>query len=275
MTEAADSRATATARADPGGVRAVSRALDLLQAFAPDRTSLSLAELVRATGLPRTTVLRLVDTLVAERMLQHGSDGRIAVGTRLIRWGAFAGAAWTVPAATSERMAALSAETGETVSLYVRSGIRRVVIAQSPSPHSLRHVVQVGDELPLWIGAAGSVLLAAETDDAIESTLDEVEAGRSGDDPAIDRDDVRSRVAGARRDGHAVSHGAREPGNSGVAVLVADTAPPRRPHRAQPVVLAVGGPTSRFTEEAVARFVAALHEAAIDVDRSGLPPALG
>ncbi|WP_152970160.1 IclR family transcriptional regulator, partial [Frigoribacterium sp. RIT-PI-h] len=163
-------------RGDASGVRAVSRALAVLQAFTPERSTQTLSELVRASGLPRTTVLRLVDTLVAEGMLQHGPDGRVGVGTRMIHWGAFAARAWAVPAATADRMAALAEATGETVSLYVRSGVARVVVAQSPSPHSLRHVVQVGDELPLWIGAAGAVLLSGEPAEALDATLDDVDA---------------------------------------------------------------------------------------------------
>ena len=267
-------------RADVGGVRAVSRALAVRQAFTPERSTQTVSELVRASGLPRTTVLRLVDTLVAEGMLQHGPEGRVGVGTRMIHWGAFAARAWAVPTATADRMAALAATTGETVSLYVRRGVSRVVVAQSPSPHSLRHVVQVGDELPLWIGAAGAVLLSGEPVDSLEVTFDEVDAlagsGSSGPSvpfspaPALpaDRDAVRARVEQARHDGWSVSHGTREPGNSGVAVLV----PGRPPGR--PVALALGGPTCRFTDDAVAGFADELRRASSDLARTGLPPAL-
>jgi hypothetical protein len=38
----------------------------------------------------------------------------------------------------------------ETVNLYVARDIHRVCIAQQESPQPLRHVVHVGDELPMW-----------------------------------------------------------------------------------------------------------------------------
>jgi DNA-binding IclR family transcriptional regulator len=266
---------------EASGVRAVSRALDVLQAFTPERASLSIGELVKAAGLPRTTVLRLVETLVAERMLQHVADGRVAVGTRLIRWGAFAAAAWTVPEATAARMAALAAETGETVSLYVRSGTTRVVVAQSPSPHSLRHVVQVGDELPLWKGAAGMVLLSSVGPEVLGAEVATLAAAVAGAGPgaaagasadsaveAVDEEALVARVDQARAAGWSLSHGVREPGNSGMAVPI-----PGR-DGAQPVALALGGPTSRFTDEATARFLGALQAASSDIARTGLPPAL-
>lgn len=278
---------------EASGVRAVSRALDVLQAFTPERTSLSIGELVTASGLPRTTVLRLVETLVAERMLQHVAGGRVAVGTRLIRWGAFAAAAWTVPEATAARMAELSAETGETVSLYVRSGTTRVVVAQSPSPHSLRHVVQVGDELPLWKGAAGMVLLSSVAPEELGAEVAALAAAVAGSGAvsgagsgagapsgsgagsavgsaaeAVDEEALVARVEQARAAGWSLSHGVREPGNSGMAVPV-----PSR-DGAQPVALALGGPTSRFTDEATASFLGALQAASSDIARTGLPPAL-
>ncbi|MBD8584160.1 IclR family transcriptional regulator [Frigoribacterium sp. CFBP 8766] len=270
---------------EASGVRAVSRALDVLQAFTPERTSLSIGELVRASGLPRTTVLRLVETLVAERMLQHVADGRVAVGTRLIRWGAFAAAAWTVPEATAARMAELAAETGETVSLYVRSGTTRVVVAQSPSPHSLRHVVQVGDELPLWKGAAGMVLLSSVAPEELGAEVAALAAAVAGSSASaasgsgagphvgsaaedVDEEALVARVEQARAAGWSLSHGVREPGNSGMAVPV-----PSR-DGAQPVALALGGPTSRFTDEATAAFLGALQAASSDIARTGLPPAL-
>ncbi|MBF4577991.1 IclR family transcriptional regulator [Frigoribacterium sp. VKM Ac-2530] len=270
---------------EASGVRAVSRALDVLQAFTPERTSLSVGELVTASGLPRTTVLRLVETLVAERMLQHVAGGRVAVGTRLIRWGAFAAAAWTVPEATAARMAELAAETGETVSLYVRNGTTRVVVAQSPSPHSLRHVVQVGDELPLWKGAAGMVLLSSVAPEELGAEVAALAAAVAGSSASaasgsgagphvgsaaedVDEEALVARVEQARAAGWSLSHGVREPGNSGMAVPV-----PSR-DGAQPVALALGGPTSRFTDEATAAFLGALQAASSDIARTGLPPAL-
>ena len=51
----------------------------------------------------------------------------------------------------------------ETVNLYVARDIYRVCVAQEESPQALRHVVRVGDELPLWAGASAKVLLRDAT----------------------------------------------------------------------------------------------------------------
>ncbi|MDT0319856.1 IclR family transcriptional regulator [Streptomyces millisiae] len=249
-----------------GGIRAVSRSWAVLRAFTPERMSLSLADLVRETGLPRTTVLRLVDTLAAEGLLESGADGQIRVGARLIAFAAFADAAWTVPPASLARMQALAAETGETVSLYVREGTRRVVVGQAPSPNTLRHAVQQGDELPMSVGSAAYVLLSLEPPADRDGLIDRIVAEAGGDAAAL-----RKGVASAAEQGWSLSHGHREAGNSGLAVPVPATGgrPPARMS-----VLALGGPTVRFTDDRIPGFVHAVRRCAEDIARTGLPPAL-
>ncbi|GAA2691045.1 MULTISPECIES: IclR family transcriptional regulator [Actinosynnema] len=249
---------------DGGGIRAVSRAWRVLRAFTPERVSLSVAELVRETGLPRTTVLRLVETLAGEGLLEQGAaDGQVRVGTALIAFAAFADAAWALPEATAARMRALAAETGETVSLYVRSGVRRVVVGQAPSPNTLRHVVQPGDELPLSVGSAAYVLLSLESAAVLEGLLPQV---------SDDVEGMRAAIAEAAERGWCLTHGQREPGNTGLAVPVPEVG---GRGRGRPVVLALGGPTVRFGDEKVPGFVAAVQRCAADIAVSGLPPALG
>lgn len=261
--------AAASGRVGDGGIRAVSRALQVLAVFTADRMTVSPADLVRETGLPRTTVLRLVDTLAADAMLDIGSDGQIRVGTRLLSWAVFADAAWAAPAATMRRLQNLAAETGETVSVYVRQKLRRVVIAQSPSPHSLRHVVQVGDELELWGGASAMVLLGLEPADIRDDLIRQIAAAPNS---GADAGTVCERVDLACRDRWAISHGAREAGNSGLAVPVPRVS--SSPPLARPVALGLGGPTARFTDDRVPGFVDALRAAARDIASIGLAPAL-
>ncbi|RKN05968.1 IclR family transcriptional regulator [Streptomyces radicis] len=254
------------AEGEGGGIRAVSRAFRVLRAFTPERVSLTLAELVRETGLPRTTVLRLVDTLVAEDLLAFGQDGQVRVGTSLIAFAAFADAAWTVPPASLARMRALAAETGETVSLYVREGTRRVVVGQAPSPNTLRHVVRPGDELPMSVGSAAYVLLSLEPPAELDRLIARIHVESGGDAGAI-----RAGVARAAAQRWCVTHGEREAGNSGLAVPVpfSDARP-----RARAAVLALGGPTVRFTDDRIPGFVHAVRRCAEDIARTGLPPAL-
>jgi DNA-binding IclR family transcriptional regulator len=255
---------TATAVRTPevgpdSGVRAVVRALDLL-ALLDNEQPWSIADLTRASGLPKTTVLRLVGTLEHRGLLWTRPDRRVCLGAGLLRWARAAESAWRLPEPARLVMRGLVDTCGETVNLYVRQGTARVCIAQEEGRQSIRQVVRVGDSLPLWAGAASKVLLA----DVPVDVLDQV-AALSPRGPGL-APALRAEVHGARRRGYAVSHGERETGASGLAAPIVD------PRGHVIAALALGGPTPRFTAPDVARFAPAVVEAAQQVSRLGFGP---
>ena len=65
-------------------------------------------------------------------------------------------------------MRELAARHRETVNVYVARDIYRVCIAQQESPQPLRHVVHVGDELPMWAGASAKILLRDDSPGLLE-----------------------------------------------------------------------------------------------------------
>jgi DNA-binding IclR family transcriptional regulator len=235
---------------DPAGMRTVQRAIDILGLFDEYRPALAIREIVEATGLPKTTVLRLLATLRLNGLLWVDEHGRYVAGPALLRWSRLAEQAWRLPPAARAVLRELAADCGETVHLYVRRDIHRVCIAQEEGPQALRHVVRVGDELPLWAGGVAKILLL----DAPDSLLRRVaESSPHGPGHAIT---LRSWADDARHHGFAVSHGEREEGLSAVAV------PVRARTGALLAALSFGGPTSRFTHERQARFAHLLTAAA-------------
>lgn len=236
-----------------GGVRSVTRALDLLSCFDEDRLVWSVSDLARAAELPKSTVVRLVATLERAGMVWVRPDSQVVPGAGMLRWARLGQAAWELPDAVQQVMRDVAKVCAETLSLYVRQGPVRVCVAQQQGPHTLRHVVTPGDALPLWGGAASKVLLV----DADPDLLDEV-AERSPDGAEFAAE-LRRQVETARSTGYAVSHGERETGSSGVAAPVVDG------EGRVIAALALGGPTGRFTPEQVARFVAVVTASAGEI----------
>ncbi len=238
------------------GVRSIRRALDILSLLTDDKPVISIREIVEATGLPKTTVLRLVHTLEHSGLLWATSGGYTA-GPGLWRWAHLARRSWQLPPETQALMRELGAAHSETVNLYVQRDICRVCVAQQESPRPLRHVVQIGDELPLWAGASAKVLLLDAPDSLLLRIARRSPSGESH--IAV----LREWVAQTRRDGHAVSHGEREDGLSAVAAPVYG--------RSGSVVaaLALSGPTVRFTGERVEVFAADLMKAAARMSDRG------
>ncbi|MCA1187073.1 IclR family transcriptional regulator [Saccharopolyspora sp. 6T] len=232
------------------GVRSVARALELLGLFDETHRSRSVRELIDATGLPKSTVVRLVATLEQSALLWTGTDGRLAPGAGLLRWARLAQDAWQLPPEAVECLRTLSIEAGgESTRIYVRQGVTRVCVAQHEGTQQLRHVVRIGAAMPLWAGASGHVLLAGCSDQELRRAAIAAARGAGFEDVLADR------VRRAGEQNWSVSHGEREDGVSAAAAPIT---------AGDEIVAAValGGPTTRFTGERVAAFLPALSRAA-------------
>jgi DNA-binding IclR family transcriptional regulator len=245
-----------------GGVRSVHRALDLLERFDDEHPVWTLAELTQASGLPKTTVLRLVTTLEQRGLVVAIGPGRYAIGPGFLRWSRLSSAAMEVPPSVRAAMARLAEETSETVNLYIRVGRSRVCLAQSPGTLSVRHTIGVGVALPLWSGAASAVLLSDPPVMEPDSTVvDEIAAESPYGAAHAER--LRAAAAQVVAHGFAVTHGERELGASGVS------APIRRADGRVVAAVGVGGPTTRFSEERLPAYIAAVGRCAMTISASG------
>lgn len=118
----------------------------------------SLAELREATGLPRATAHRLASALEQHGMLRRDADGRFELGLGLVPLGQAAAARFPLVELARPVLEDLSAETGESVQLFVREGTQRRCVLSLESTHGLRWIVPQGSLLPLEVGSAGRVL---------------------------------------------------------------------------------------------------------------------
>lgn len=241
------------------GVRSVQRALDILALLTEERPTVSIRDIVEATGLAKTTVIRLVSTLEQSGLVWATSGGYMA-GPGLWRWAHLARSSWEMPPETQRMMRELAARRRETVNVYVPRDIYRVCIAQQESPQPLRHVVHVGDELPLWAGAAAKVLLR----DAGPALLARVARSSPYGDGHVRR--LQEWIDEAAVAGFAFSHGEREDGLSAVAVPIIG--------RSGSIVaaLSLSGPTMRFTDQRIAEFATDLKEMAKRMSDRGFEP---
>lgn len=155
-----DMRNTNAEDTGAGGVTAVSRALQVLEAFRFGDHQLSLAEISRRTGLHNTTVLRLARTLAQADYMVQDEGGLWRLGAAAGWLGARYQAGFDINNVVEPTLRELSQTTQESASFYVREGHERACIARVEGPQSVRHHVRIGMRLPLNLGAPGRVILA-------------------------------------------------------------------------------------------------------------------
>lgn len=203
------------------GVAAVERALAILDVFADAEAPLRLAEIAAATGLYKSTVLRLMVSLERFGYLRRDGDGRYLLGATPLKLGRAYQRGFDLGAHVLPALQALVEAGTESASFHVREGAVRLCLYRIDSAHSTLDRVAEGMEMPLERGAPGRVLLAF--------------AGEAGKD-----------FETIRRDHIAVSMGERDPHCGAVAAPVFGAG------ETLLGALSVSGPLERFTEDRVA-----------------------
>ncbi|MGO4203759.1 IclR family transcriptional regulator [Rhodococcus sp. TAF43] len=135
------------------------KAVTILRAFRPEDHVVSLAELVRRTGLHKATVHRLAKELVANRLLDRVDDGyRLSGG--LFELGMLASLERSLLEMAMPFLQDLYERTHETVHLGVRDGHDVVYVAKIGGHRQANAPSRTGGRIPLHCSAIGKALLA-------------------------------------------------------------------------------------------------------------------
>jgi len=237
---------------DRGVVRSVERALSLLKLFDFDHKTLSLNELMAGSGLPKTTVVRLIASLETEGFLiKSPSSAGYKLGMTLFRLGNIVGADMELSVVSMPVLQELAQKTHETVEVNIFQEDARVCIAKIESDQALRHVVPVGRMLPLHRGASGKMLLAYQDETTRKRIL-----ATNAESLGKTLQEAEDELAQIRKQGYSVSQNDRVQGSSAVSAPIFD--------RSGKVIagFTISGASVRFTPEKIKDIVALTREGA-------------
>lgn len=197
------------------------RVLSILSAFTADADALSLTAISRATGLPLSTVHRLVHELAEWGALERHDDGHYRVGLRLWEVGALAPRSLGLRERAMPFLEDLYEATRQNVQLAVRDGVEVVYVERLAHPDAVRVYTRVGGRMPLHATAVGHVLLAYAPASVQERILGAPLAALTAKTP-VDPVALRRALAAVRREGIAVCDGMVDPIALSVAAPVRD-----------------------------------------------------
>jgi IclR family KDG regulon transcriptional repressor len=153
-------------------VQAVQRALDILDCFDFDHRQMSLADLVRATGLNKTTALRLAANLQDRGYLKVDPEsGQYTLGLRLFELGGVVFSSFSLRRAAARHMSRLQQDTSSTVLLGSLIDGRLVYLDRREGQGAIRIVSDVGWNRPPHYGMLGMVLMAWLPADEVAALL--------------------------------------------------------------------------------------------------------
>lgn len=160
-------------------IQVVERMMNLLDALAVHEESSSLKDLAAQTSLHPSTAHRILNDLVACRLVERGDGGTYRLGLKLLELGNLVKARLSVREAAQAPMRALHKLTGETINLSVRQADEIVYIDRAYSERSGMQVVRaIGGRAPLHLTSVGKLFLAS--DDANQVRAYVTRTGLSG-----------------------------------------------------------------------------------------------
>jgi sugar lactone lactonase YvrE/DNA-binding IclR family transcriptional regulator len=153
---------TSSIAAASAGVGVLEKAMGLLQLVAVARRPIGFTELLRASGLPKATLHRMLSTLLVERLLRHDAEAKTyQLGLRFLElayqvWGDF-----DLRVAAQDELLRLRDQTEETVQLAILDGYDVVVVASETPRTGIRLASSTGQRQPLHGSALGKAIMAS------------------------------------------------------------------------------------------------------------------
>jgi DNA-binding IclR family transcriptional regulator len=180
------------------------KAFDLLGSFNHQQRVLTFGELVRESGLPKSTAHRVIAKLLELGAIERHGDG-YRVGMRLFAV-ASASPASALRDVALPHLEALHSHTRQTVHLAVLRGGDAVYLEKLRHLAAIPSPSLVGGSIPAHCTAVGKVLLAARDDDDLEQRL---AAGLVRRTPrsVVDAAQLRAELLHVRTEGFAMEHG--------------------------------------------------------------------
>lgn len=212
---------------------------------------MGLSALAAASGLPLTTIHRLLQTLVDLGYLRHEPSQQYVLAPRLIRLGE--GSTDKLGIWARPYLAALVDDLGETANLAMLDGDQVLYVAQVPSRHSMRMFTEVGRRVAAHTTAAGKVMMATMSQEQVAEMLARTGMPQRTAHSITDSTTLLEQLSWTAEHGYALDEGEQEVGVRCVAVALPDA--PKR------LAISVSGPAIRMTEELVAKAVPVLTRA--------------
>ena len=205
---------------DPGAKSLRKMAL-VLDSFSRNRPSMTVADLALATGLPKTTVHRIVVSLREVGMLdQDGRRQGYRLGLKMFHYGSSVLASLDTPTRAHPHVAKLQQLTGEIIHLHMFDGSQMVCVEREEMTSASSTILLRA--APTYCTSVGKAFLAFQSEDLIRRVVAEG-LHRYTPNTITQADALMAELALVRERGYAVDNEEIEPGVRCIGAPIRDS----------------------------------------------------
>jgi DNA-binding IclR family transcriptional regulator len=231
-------------------------AASVLRLFTADRLELTVTDVARALGLPKSSVSRLLKAMRESGLLTSAADTpRYRVGTLLFEIAQLHQQNSALMDLADVELSAICRDTRHTGYISILDGTDVLVLRMHPGREALRVVTPLGSRAAAFATANGRALLARLSDDKVRSLHPKPLQPPSANAPA-DMTSLLDRLTDTRRVGWCEAIDEAIPGVHSIAVAVEDAA------NAETFAFCLSFPVSQLSQIESRSIVRALTDAA-------------
>jgi DNA-binding IclR family transcriptional regulator len=227
-------------------VQVLDRALAILDALALLRESASLAEIAAEVKLHKSSVHRLLMSLVRHRLVDRDSeDGRFSLGVRLFELGTIAIARFNIRDRARPYLERLMYNSHETVHLCVLDNGESLYVDKIEPDRTVRLSSTIGHRNGVHCTAAGKVMLAWLAESEVDAILQQHGMRCCTANTLTTPAELKAELKVIRERGYAIDNEEHEEGVRCVAAAVRD-------HSERPIAaMSVSAPSFRLPMEKI------------------------
>lgn len=205
---------------EKGGVQCVERIFQLIEQLASHPAGASLQRLAQETGLAKSTVHRLLASLVSlGYAAQEPETGRYRLTLKMFELSSGIVNSMEIMDVAKAHLERLSQRTGEAVHLVIRDA-RDIVYIYKTESGPMRMSSRVGLRSPLYCTGVGKAILATLPPEEVEDVWNHSSLKKLTSRTVVDLTEMQDQLAEVRANGYAIDDEENEMGVRCVAVAI-------------------------------------------------------
>lgn len=240
--------------------KTVVKSMALLNLFLHE-PCLTLSELVSLSGMPKTSVHRMVSSLEEMGFLNRDSSGVYSLGLVFLEFGQLVADRLDIRKIAKPVMEELCREVDEAVQLIMRDGNEAIYVEKIEGTQTVRLYTAIGRRSPLYAGACARSILSFLPREEIETYIKQTELISIGSGTITDPEKLLQEIDASVQNGYTVSYSELENYTAAIGAPIFN-------HKRQVAAgISIAGFEARFTEDRLPYLTEKVKDAALQISR--------
>lgn len=201
--------------------KTVVRSMDILNLFI-EHEQLTFQEIIDLSGIPKTSVYRMLKSLEEMAFLEKGEDNYYRLGLLFLKFGTLVSDRLDLRQIAYPIMKELHVDVEEAVNLIILQDEEAMYIEKIDKKQKVRLYTGVGRKAPLYAGACSRVILSFMDDQSVKEYIQNTTLQPYAEGTITDKQKLYQSIEETRKKGYTISYAELQNHSAAVAAPIFD-----------------------------------------------------